>query len=136
VSGMFKPELGAFSLVWPLGEVPGRTGEIVLWDLRHDPEPYLELPEEELRRLRFLPSEAAAGTGPPRLPAKTIRLNRCPVVVRDLRLLTPELAERYQAGPDAAQAAGQRLAARPEFRARVLAAYAGPFPAGSGDPDF
>jgi exodeoxyribonuclease-1 len=58
------------------------------------------------------------------------------MVVRDLRMLTPAVAERYQVDPAAAQALGAALQAQGGFRARLLEAMGGGFPGGSGDPDF
>jgi exodeoxyribonuclease-1 len=134
VSGMFKAAMGSFSLVWPLGEQPARPNEIVVWDLRHPFEPFLELDPEALRARIF---QGAGDPALPRLPAKTLHLNRCPLVVRDLRLLTPALAERYQLDPAAAAARGEALRAQPEFCRRVLQAFqASAWPEGPADPDF
>ena len=109
VSGMFKASLGSFSLVWPMAWLPGRSNEVLLWDLRFDPEAFQALDAEALARRAFTPAETLAGQGLQRLPAKTIRINRCPMVVRDLRLLTPALADRYQADPNQARERGRRL---------------------------
>jgi len=135
VSGMFKAQQGAFSLVLPLGDQPGRPNEIPVWDLRHPFEPFLDLDPEALRQRIFQSSEALDRLGLPRLPAKTLHLNRCPMVVRDLRMLTPAVAERYQVDLAGARARAEALAAQPAFRARVLAALAGPGPAAAADPD-
>jgi len=136
VSGMFKAAQGAFSLVWPLGFVPARPNEIVLWDLRHGFEPFLELDVETLRRRIFQGSEALAGQGLTRLPAKTLHTNRCPMVLRDLRLLTPAVAGRYQVDLAGAQALGARLEAQGAFRSRVLEAFGAGFPETAVDPDY
>jgi exodeoxyribonuclease-1 len=136
VSGMFKAAQGAFSLVWPLGDQPGRPNEILLWDLRHPFEPFLDLDRDALRQRIFQGAEELARQGLERLPAKTLHTNRCPMVVRDLRLLTPAVAERYRVDLAGAQARGAALAAQKGFRERVLAAFAGAGPAGSPDPDF
>jgi exodeoxyribonuclease-1 len=136
VSGMFKAAQGAFSLVWPLGNQPGRPNEIVLWDLRKPFEPFLELEPAALRERLFTPAEALARLGLERLPVKTLHTNRCPMVVRDLRLLTKPVCERYQVNLAGAQARGNALEAQPEFRARVRAACQGAPPAHAPDADF
>jgi len=138
VSGMFKAVQGAFSLVWPLGEPAGRPNEIVLWDLRHPFEPFLDLDRDALRGRIFQSGEELARLGQDRLPAKTLHLNRSPMVVRDLRLLTPAVAGRYQVDLPGARARGEALAAQKAFRARVLAAFAAEAgrPAPCPDPDF
>ena len=136
VSGMFKAAQGAFSLMWPLGNQTGRPNEIVLWDLRHDFEPFLELDAEGLRERLFSGREALAARGLQRLPVKTLHSNRCPIVMRDLRLLTPELAERYGLDLAAAQALGARLELQTGFRGRVREACQAAYPAAPPDPDF
>ena len=136
VSGMFKAAQGAFSLVWPLGDQAGRPNEVVVWDLRHDFEPFLDLDPEALRQRIFLGAEELARQGLARLPVKTLHTNRCPMVVRDLRLLTPAVAERYQVDLAAAQALGARLEGQAGFRGRVVAACASSYPASCPDPDF
>jgi len=136
ISGMFKAIQGAFALVWPLGELPGRPNEIALWDLREPFEPFLELEPEALRTRLFQTSETLAEAGLSRLPAKTLHTNRCPIILRDLRLLTPELAERYHLDLAAARTRGERLQAQGGFRSRLLQAMGGGFPAGTPDPDF
>jgi exodeoxyribonuclease-1 len=136
VSGMFKAAQGAFALVWPLGVLAGRPNEIVLWDLSQPFEPFLGLDAEALRQRIFRGSEALAEQGLARLPAKTLHTNRCPMVVRDLRLLTPAVAERYHTDLAGAQALGARLEAQGAFRARVLEAFGGGFPETAVDPDF
>jgi len=138
VSGMFKADQGAFALVWPLGDLPGRQNEIALWDLRHPFEPFLDLDPQALRQRLFRSGEALAAQGLARLPVKTLHTNRCPIVVRDLRLLTPAVAGRYQVDLPGARARGEALAAQKAFRARVLAAFAAEAgrPAPCPDPDF
>jgi exodeoxyribonuclease-1 len=133
---MFKAVQGSFSLVWPMGDQPGRPNEIILWDLRSPFEPFLDLDPAELRQRIFQTSEELDRQGLARLPAKTLHTNRCPVVVRDLRLLTPAVAERYQVDLAEAQARGARLAAQPGFRDRVREAFAATFPGGCQDPDY
>ena len=136
VSGMFKAAQGSFSLVWPLADLPGRPNEIILWDLRWPFEPFLELDPEALRQRIYQSTEELAGLGLQRLPAKTLHTNRCPVVVRDLRLLTPAVAERYRVDLAEARARGALLAAQTGFRDRVRAAFGTAFPAGAQDPDY
>lgn len=137
VSGMFKAAQGSFSLMWPLGDTPGRPNEIVLWDLRHDFENFLDLDLPALRARLFTSNEELDRLGWSRLPVKTLHTNRCPMVVRDLRMLTPAVAERYQVDLPAAAARGARLQAQHGFLDRVRAACASPLPTAEGlDPDF
>ena len=137
VSGMFKAAQGAFSLMWPVGDQPGRANEIVLWDLRQGFEAFLDLDVAGLRERMFTPGEELARKGWSRLPVKTLHTNRCPMVVRDLRMLTPAVAERYGLDLPGAQARGEALQAQPAFLERLRAASASTYAAGEGgDPDF
>jgi len=136
VSGMFKAAQGAFSLVWPVGDQPGRANEIVLWDLRYGFEAFLGLDSAALRARMVGSNAELAAQGLTRLPVKTLHTNRCPIVVRDLRMLTPEVSERYGLDLAAAQARGEALQAETAFRERLRAACAPAFGATAGDPDF
>lgn len=137
VSGMFKAAQGSFSLVWPVGDVPDRPNEIVLWDLRIPFEPFLDLDVPALRERMYARAEDLASRGWERPGVKTLHTNKCPIVVRDLRLLTPEVAERHGLDRPALEARGAALQAQGAFRARLveacMAAHAGP---GTADPDF
>ena len=137
VSGMFKAAQGAFSLMWPVGDQPGRSNEILLWDLRQPFEPFLDLDIAALRERLFTRSEELALKGWSRLPVKTLHTNRCPMVVRDLRMLTPAVAERYGIDIPGAQARGAALQAQTGFLERLRAANGATYSAvEGGDPDF
>ncbi|WP_306597721.1 exodeoxyribonuclease I [Geothrix sp. 21YS21S-2] len=137
VSGMFKAAQGSFSLVWPVGDQPDRPNEIVLWDLRVPFEPFLDLDVPALRERMFAKAEDLASRGWERPGVKTLHTNKCPVIVRDLRLLTPAVAERHGLDLPGLEARGAALQAQTAFRARLVeasgSAFAGP---GSADPDF
>ena len=52
---------------------------VLVYDLRHDPEPYLKLSPEELANAwRYNPERKLSGTQT--LPVKTLRFNRCPAI--------------------------------------------------------
>jgi exodeoxyribonuclease-1 len=137
VSGMFKAAQGAFALVWPLGDLAGRPNETLLWDLREDFEPFLDLDPAALKARMFASSAELAVKGLTRVPVKTLHTNRCPMVVRDLRLLTPAVAERYGVDLALAEARGARLQTQTAFLERLRAVSSAPFQgAACDDPDF
>ena len=137
VSGMFKAIQGAFSLVWPLGDQPGRPNEIVVWDLRVPLEPFLDLDVAALRERIFANAAKLDQLGSPRPGVKTIHTNKCPMVIRDLRLLTPAVAERYGLALATLEALGARLEANRPFKERLIAASAStPAQGPCEDPDF
>jgi len=137
VSGMFKAAQGAFSLMWPIGDLPGRATEILLWDLREPFEPFLDLDAEALKARMFTSGEALARQGLTRLPVKTLHTNRCPIVVRGVAMVTPAIAARYGVDPAQAAARGARLATQGPFLARLRTAAAAPYQGTPcDDPDF
>ena len=137
VSGMFKAAQGAFSLMWPVGDLKGRATEILLWDLREDCTPFLDLDLPALKARLYGGREELANQGLTRLPVKTLHTNRCPMVVRDLRMLTPAVAERYGVDLAQAEARGADLQTRAAFLERLREAAGQPFQgASSDDPDF
>jgi exodeoxyribonuclease-1 len=137
VSGMFKASQGSFSLMWPVGDQPGRPNEIVLWDLRVPFEGFLELDVPALRERLFATSAELEERAWQRPGLKTLHANKCPIVVRDLRMLTPALAERYSLDVAALEARGADLQTHRAFRERLVAASASTYASAAGaDPDF
>ncbi|WP_010108291.1 exodeoxyribonuclease I [Verminephrobacter aporrectodeae] len=109
VSGMFPVERGCLAVMWPLANHPVNKNELIAWDLSQDPAALLTLGADEIR-LRLFTKADALPEGLTRLPIKTIRLNRSPMVVGNVNTLTPALAQRW--GIDLAQAAQHAEGAR------------------------
>lgn len=101
ISGMFSHERGCMALVWPLAQHPSNKNEILVWDLAHDPRELFTLSAEELR-LRLFTKTADLPEGVTRLPLKSVHINKSPIVVGNLKVLTPALCQKW--GIDLAQA--------------------------------
>ena len=101
VSGMYAAERGCLALVWPLAPHPTNKNELIVWDLAADPEQLFALDAAAIRERMFTRADELP-EGVQRLPLKTIHLNKSPVVVGNLKTLSPALAERW--GVDVAQA--------------------------------
>ncbi|WP_298834440.1 exodeoxyribonuclease I [uncultured Piscinibacter sp.] len=108
VSGMYAPERGCLAVVWPLAPHPTNKNELIVWDLAADPQELFALDAETIRARLFSRADALP-EGVPRLPIKTIHLNKSPVVVGNLKALNPAMAERW--GVDLAQATRHAQAA-------------------------
>ena len=94
VSGMFAPERGCLAMVWPLAPHPVNRNELIVWDLAADPSVLFDLDPAQIReRLFTRADELPEGTD--RLPIKTIHINKAPIVVGNLKTLSPALAERW-----------------------------------------
>lgn len=101
VSGMYGPERGCLAIVWPLAPHPTNKNELIVWDLAEDPSELFTLNAEAIR-LRLFTKAEALPEGVQRLPLKSIHVNKSPVVVGNLKTLSPAMAERW--GLDVAQA--------------------------------
>ena len=109
VSGMFGPERGCIAVVWPLGPHPTNKNEIIVWDLAQDPGELAGLDAATVRERMFTRADALP-EGVARLPIKTIHINKSPVVIGNLKTLSPTMAEKW--GIDVAQALRHAEAAR------------------------
>jgi len=95
VSGMFPAERGCLSIVWPLAMHPTNRNEIIVWDLAHDPSELLGMDAATMRQRMFTRADALP-EGVSRLPVKSIHLNKSPIVISNLKTLSPQMAERWQ----------------------------------------
>jgi exodeoxyribonuclease-1 len=117
VSGMFPAERGCIALMWPLAVHPTNKNEMIVWDLAFDPSELLTL-DADTNRLRMFSKTDALPPGVTRLPVKTIHLNKSPVVINNLKTLSPAMAERWGLDVNAALQNAQ-LAAVPEMSANM-----------------
>lgn len=122
VSSMYPASLGCIALVSPLAVHPRYRNEIIVYDLRRDPAPYVDLPTEELRE-RLFTRQDDLPEGIDRLPVKTIHINKCPVVV-PAGTLTAEAATRWQIDRVISQRHWQCLQSHPAFVQNLARVFA------------
>ena len=135
VSGMFGAERGCLAVMWPLASHPTNKNEIIAWDLAQDPSELATLSAEQLR-LRMFTRSADLPEGVKRLPIKTIHLNKSPMVVSQLKTLTPAMAQRWQMAMDAALAHAAIARDLPDMSALWQAVFARqPEPGAPVDPE-
>jgi exodeoxyribonuclease I len=118
ISGMFSPERGCMALMLPLAQHPTNKNEIIAWDLSEDPTELLSLDADTIRARIFTKTDELP-EGVARLPVKSIHLNRSPVVIGNLRTLTPEMAERWGIDVDAAKEFARQASAAPELAKKM-----------------
>jgi exodeoxyribonuclease I len=94
VSGMYGAERGGIAVVWPLAQHPTNKNEVILWDLAHDPAELLGLNATAIRERLFSRQEELP-EGVSRLPIKTLHINKSPIVINNLKTLSPAMAERW-----------------------------------------
>ncbi len=102
ISGRYPAERGCMALVWPLAPHPTNKNELIVWDLAHNPNELFSLDAEQIRARLFVAADALPA-GQTRLPIKTIRLNRSPIVVGHLKTLGEEGAKRWAIDVDQAR---------------------------------
>ncbi len=94
ISGMYGVERGCTAVVWPLGQHPTNKNEVIVWDLAHDPSALLGLNAATIRE-RLFSKQDDLPEGVSRLPIKTLHINKSPVVIANLKTLSPAMAERW-----------------------------------------
>jgi len=94
VSARYPAESGCIAPVLPVARHPVNRNGIICFDLRHTPDPLLELSPEEIHRRLFSRAEDLP-EGVARIPLKTVHSNRCPILA-PMKTLTAEAAERWR----------------------------------------
>jgi exodeoxyribonuclease-1 len=116
ISGMFGVERGCLAVMWPLASHPVNKNEMIAWDLSADPRELATLNAADIR-LRMFSKADALPEGVTRLPIKTVHLNKSPMVMSNLKVLSDGMAQRW--GVDWAQvrAHAEQAAALPDMSA-------------------
>jgi exodeoxyribonuclease I len=135
VSSMYPASLGCIALAMPLAPHPLEPNGVLLYDLRVDPRPWLEMDVEAIRLALFTPREELA-EGAARLPVKILHTNRCPVVVAP-GVLDDRRAGLFSIDIDEARRHWHLLQQAPAFIDRLCRAYSiRPDLPVSDDPDY
>lgn len=108
-SGMLSREEGCSSIVSPLLWHPSNKNSVVIFDLRFDPAPLIELEVNEIYTRLYTRSEDLP-EGVERIPLKEIHINKAPVVA-PLSVLNPESAERLKIDPAVCEQHRQQIIA-------------------------
>jgi exodeoxyribonuclease-1 len=77
-SGRYEAAHEKTTVAFPLA--PGKNGNVVAYDLRYDPTPFLELDQKELAKLLYASWEDRQAEGLTPLPVKELQYNRAPAV--------------------------------------------------------
>lgn len=77
-SGRYDKEFAKTTVAFPL--TTSRNGGVVVYDLRYDPTPFIELSAEELEKKMFASWEERQAEDFVKLPVKELQYNRCPAV--------------------------------------------------------
>ncbi|HEX5312834.1 exodeoxyribonuclease I [Aquabacterium sp.] len=94
ISGMYGVERGCMAVVWPLAPHPTNKNELIVWDLAFDPTELFGLNAQTVRERLFSKAEELP-EGVQRLPIKSIHINKSPIVIGNLKTITPAVAQRW-----------------------------------------
>ena len=114
VSGMIPPARGCIAVMWPLAQHPQNKNEIICWDLNADPSELASIDAETLK-LRLFTRQADLPEGVQRLPIKSIHINKSPMVVRNRKTLSPEMAAKWGIDMDVCEQHALRARALPDM---------------------
>ncbi|MYN08918.1 exodeoxyribonuclease I [Pseudoduganella aquatica] len=134
VSGMFPAERGCIGLVWPLGTHPTNKNEIIVWDCAYDPSELYGLDADTVR-MRMFTRSSELPEGVTRLPIKSVHLNKSPMLVSNLKTLSPAMAARWGIDVEQAKRHAQTAAAGPDLGALWAQVYHRPGAAEQTDVD-
>ena len=121
VSSMYPAKLGCIAPVIPLAAHPANKNGIIVFDLRHDPEPLLTLNADEIQKRLFTRS-VDLPDGVERIPIKTVHLNKCPVIV-PINTLTPEAAEQWEIHLEEAEKNAAKLREKHDLTQKLQSIY-------------
>ena len=78
VSGRYEAEYHKATVVFPL--TAGRNGNVIVYDLRYDPTPFLSMSQADLAKKLFATWEERQAEDFQKLPVKELQYNRAPAV--------------------------------------------------------
>lgn len=135
ISGMYGTERGGIAIVWPLAPHPTNKNEVIVWDLSHDPSELFTLTAAQVRERMFIRTEELP-EGVARLPVKTLHLNKCPIVIGNLKTLSAERAAHWGIDVEQALRHAQLVMAKGATLAGLWPeVFARPAPAAAPDVD-
>ena len=134
VSGMFPAERGCIGVVWPLATHPSNKNEILVWDCQYDPRELFTLDADTIRTRLFTRNDAMP-EGMTRLPVKSVHLNKSPMLVGNLKTLSPAMAAQWGIDIAAALDNGRLAAGAPNMDAIWAEVFKRPAAEGRADVD-
>lgn len=78
VSGRYDSTYDKATVAFPITSAPNQN--VVVYDLRHDPTPFIDLTADELKKRLFASWEERKADDFVAIPAKVLQYNRCPAV--------------------------------------------------------
>jgi len=118
---MYPSSDGCTSLVMPLIYESRNKSSVLVYDLRHDPEEFLDLDSETLYHRLFTPVKELSETET-RLPVKSLKINHCPAIA-PLNTIDERGAERINIDLDLCARHREKILTATTFAERVERAF-------------
>ena len=121
VSGRYEMQYHKATVAFPL--TSGRNSNVVVYDLRYDPTPFLNLSVEELSKIMYAPYNERKEASFQPLPVKELQYNRAPAVA-PLGVLERDAGwERLQLTPELIEKNRKTLLSVPSFAENIRTVY-------------
>ncbi len=132
-SRMYPSEFSCTTLVMPLVAEPDNNNSVLVYDLRHDPGPFMGLDQDGLRDRLFTRAKDLP-EGVERLPVKSVKINKCPALAPQ-KTLDAAATERIAIDLAACTRHWELLSTNEGFMQRVAQAYSSREFSPAGDVD-
>ncbi|MGZ4958377.1 MAG: exodeoxyribonuclease I [Methylomonas sp.] len=133
VSGRFPARKNCLAIVLPLCQHPGKSNEVVVYDLSVDPAPLLELSASEIQQRLFVAS-AALPEGVDRIPLKTVHINKSPILA-PISVITAKDEERLEINKAQCMAHLERIKNSAGINEKLAAVFTTSYTNTLNDPD-
>ena len=120
-SGRYDTEFNKTTVAFPL--TSGSNGNVLVYDLRHDPTPFIDLTSSELAKKIYATWEERQAEGFVRLPVKELQYNRAPAVAPLGVLERAEGWEKLRVQKDAIEKHRTALLKAPHFAENLRSVY-------------
>lgn len=123
-SRMYPAKTGCTTLVMPLVVESDNPNSVLVYDLRHDPEIFLDMDVSQLSQHLFTRAEDLP-EGAQRLPVKSVKINKCPALA-PRNTLNAQAAARIEIDLDTCHRHWKKLTehcAKTDFAERIAMVY-------------
>jgi exodeoxyribonuclease-1 len=120
-SGRYEMEYQKTTIAFPL--TSGKNGNVVVYDLRYDPTPFLDMSSKDLAKKVFASWEERKAEGFVPLPVKEMQFNRAPAVAPLGVLEKGDGWKRIQLDPATIEKHKKALLSAPHFAENVRSLY-------------
>lgn len=120
-SGRYDNEFNKTTVAFPL--TAGRNGNVIVYDLRYDPSPFLDLSMNDIEKIAYATREERASEDYRKLPVKELQYNRAPAVAPLGVLEQGDGWSHISMSPDIIEAHKKLLLGAPHFAENIRSLY-------------